>query len=161
MDLNLINKNKNIYEKMHFGALLTAGNKDLFNTMTIGWATTGVIWGKDVFIVYVRPSRYTYEFMEKNELFTISFYEDKYKKELIYLGTNSGRDKDKVKDCNFIPIEFDGSMTFEQASLTVLCKKVYFQDLEKDKIPEAVISRYYGDNCYHRYYIGEIINIKD
>ena len=71
MDLNVLNKNNNIFDSMKKAALLTAGTIDNFNTMTIGWAVNGVIWGKNVFIVYVRPSRYTYKFMEENDYFTV------------------------------------------------------------------------------------------
>lgn len=159
MDLNLINKKKNIFENLHKGALVTAGNKESFNTMTIGWGTTGVLWGKDVFIVYVRPSRYTYKFMEENEYFTVSFYDDAYKKELGYLGTKSGRDTDKVNDVKFNPIEVGASISFKEANLTILCKKIYIQDLEQDKFLPEVNERYYKDNDVHRYYIGEIIDI--
>lgn len=159
MDLNLVNKNKNIYENMHKGSLLTAGSLEKYNTMTIGWGVTGVLWGKDVFIVYVRPSRYTYQFMEENEYFTVSFYDDEYKKALGYLGTKSGRDTDKVKDVNFTPFACGESVSFKEANLTILCKKIYIQDLEQAGFPEKVNERYYPTNDVHRYYIGEIIDI--
>lgn len=159
MDLNLVNKKKNIYENLHKGALVTAGTINSFNTMTIGWGVTGVLWGKDVFIVYVRPSRYTYKFMEENEYFTVSFYDDAYKKELGYLGTKSGRDTAKVKDVGFTPIEVGESISFKEANLTILCKKIYIQDLEQDKFLSEVNERYYKDGDVHRYYIGEIIDI--
>ncbi len=161
MDLNLINKKKNIYENMHKGSLVTAGTLEHFNTMTIGWGVTGVLWGRDVFIVYVRPSRFTYEFIEKNDFFTVSFYDDEYKKALGYLGTRSGRDTHKVKDVNFTPFQIGESVSFKQANLTILCKKIYIQDLDKDEIPDEVLKRYYPTDDYHRYYIGEIIEIKE
>ena len=165
MDLNVLNKNGNIFDKMRKAALLTSGTIDNFNTMTIGWAVNGVIWSKNVFIVYVRPSRYTYEFMEKNDLFTISFYDDCYKKELGYLGTKSGRDTDKVKDVNFTPEDISGSVTFKEANLTVLCKLLYKQDMNGLDFPKEILERYYKINDdysdFHRYYIGEIIEIKE
>lgn len=161
MNLDLVNNKKNIYENMHKGALVTAGSINNFNTMTIGWGVTGVLWGKDVFIVYVRPSRYTYEFMEKNEYFTVSFYDDCYKKELGYLGTKSGRDFNKVADVNFTPIAIGKSVSFKEANLTILCKKIYIQDLQDEGFPEDVIKRYYPTGDVHRYYIGEIIDVKE
>jgi flavin reductase (DIM6/NTAB) family NADH-FMN oxidoreductase RutF len=159
MDLNLVNKKKSIYENMHKGALVIAGKVDSFNTMTIGWGVTGVLWGKDVFIVYVRPSRYTYEFMENNEYFTVSFYDDEYKKAMGYLGTKSGRDTDKVKDVNFTPIKCGESVTFKESNLTILCRKIYIQDLDQKAFTEDVNQRYYPTDDVHRYYIGEIIDI--
>ena len=112
-----------------------------------------------VFIVYVRPSRYTYQFMEENEYFTVSFYDDEYKKALGYLGTKSGRDTDKVKDVNFTPFACGESVSFKEANLTILCKKIYIQDLEQAGFPEKVNERYYPTNDVHRYYIGEIVDI--
>ena len=77
-------------------ALLTAGVREKFNTMTISWGGLGTIWNKPVVTVYVKPIRYTYEFMESNEYFTISFYDEKYKKDLGILGSKSGRNLDKI-----------------------------------------------------------------
>ena len=165
MDLNILNKNNNIFDKMKKAALLTAGTMENFNTMTIGWAVNGVIWGKNVFIVYVRPSRYTYKFMEENEFFTISFYDDEYKKALGYLGTKSGRDTDKVKDVEFTPVAMQESVTFKEANLSVLCKLLYKQDMNGSDFPIDVLNKYYkteeGFDDFHRYYIGEIIEIKE
>lgn len=165
MDLNILNKNNNIFDSMRKAALLTAGTIEDFNTMTIGWAVNGVIWGKNVFIVYVRPSRYTYKFMEENEYFTISFYDDQYKKALGYLGTKSGRDTDKVKDVNFTKETFGPSVTFKEANLSILCKMLYKQDMNGCDFPQEVLDRYYksedGYDDFHRYYIGEIIEIKE
>lgn len=159
MNLDLINKKASIYHNMHKGSLLTAGTIDKFNTMTIGWGVTGVLWGKDVFIAYVRPSRYTYQFMEENDYFTISFYDDEYKKELGYLGTKSGRDTDKVKDVCFTPVEVGESISFKEANLTILCKKIYYQDLDEKLFPEEVVKKYYPNDDVHRYYIGEIMDV--
>lgn len=162
MDLNVLNKNNNIFDAMRKAGLLTAGTVDNCNTMTIGWAVNGVIWGKSVFIVYVRPSRYTYKFMEENEYFTISFYDDKYKKELGYLGTKSGRDTDKISDVSFTKEAFGPSVTFKEANLSILCKTLYKQDMNGLEFPKEILDRYYpnGDD-FHRYYIGEIIDIKE
>ena len=96
MELNKVCEN--IYQYMKKGSLITAGTMDKYNTMTIGWGVTGVLWGKNVFIAYVRPSRYTYQFMENNDYFTISYYDDSYKSEIAFLGKASGRDIDKVKE---------------------------------------------------------------
>ena len=76
-------------------ALLTAGNKDKFNTMTVSWGGLGTIWGKSVATVYVRTSRYTHEFMDDNEYFTVSFYPEEYRNVLSVMGSKSGRDIDK------------------------------------------------------------------
>ena len=77
-------------------ALLTAGSMDNFNTMTISWGGMGTLWGKPVVTVYVKPIRYTYEFLEKNDYFTLSFFPEEYRADLLTLGTKSGRDGDKT-----------------------------------------------------------------
>ena len=46
--------------------LVTAGNKDAFNTMTANWGGIGFLWNKPVVYVFIRPERYTFDFMEEN-----------------------------------------------------------------------------------------------
>ncbi len=141
-------------------ALLTAGTLQDFNTMTIGWATMGVLWGKNVVIVYVRPTRHTYDLMESHDIFTVSFYEETFREKLSYLGTHSGKDEDKIKNCELMPLEVkDGGVTFGESRLTFVCKKIYFQDLNSEEIPELVIGKYYSRKDFHRFYIGEIVQL--
>lgn len=150
----------NIYEPLKKGlCLVTAGNIKDFNTMTIGWGTIGCLWSKPVFIAYVKPIRYTYEFMEKNDFFTISFYDEKYRKEMGYLGSKSGRDTDKVNDVKFNPVEIKeyNTVSFKEAKHTIVCKKIYFDDFN-DSVLESIKDRYYKDEPYHRFYIGEIVS---
>ena len=149
----------NIEEMIKEGCLVTAGDINHYNTMTIGWGMIGTIWRKNTFIVYVKPCRYTYEFMENNEYFTISFYKERYKNEMVYLGTKSGRDEDKVKNAKFHPIELEDSVTFKEAYLTLVCKKYYYQDIDYSIVPEDARDRYYSDNCMHRAYYGEIVKV--
>ena len=141
------------------GCLLTAGTINNYNTMTIGWGMIRTIWRKKTFIVYVKPCRYTYEFMENNDYFTVSFYKEKYSSSMKILGSKSGKDCDKVKMCNFHPVSVNDSVTFEEAYCTILCKKYYYSDIEYEKVPEDARDRYYNDNCLHRGYYGEIIEI--
>lgn len=141
------------------GCLVTAGTIDNFNTMTIGWGMIGTIWRKKTFIVYVKPCRYTYQFMENNDYFTVSFYDKKYKKEMGYLGSKSGKDCNKVQDVNFHPIEVNNSITFEEAKYTIICKKYYHSDINRDNVLEEDINRYYLNEDVHRVYYGEILEI--
>lgn len=139
-------------------ALLTAGTLSSFNSMTISWATMGVLWGKNVLICFVRPSRYTYGFMENHDVFSVSFFVDSFKKELDYMGTHSGRNTDKVKACNFTPVSHqDGCVYYEEARLTFILKKIYYQDLDSTHIPEEILTRNYATGNFHRVYVGEII----
>ncbi len=142
-------------------ALLTVGNKEKFNTMTISWGGLGTLWHKPVLTVYLRPNRYTYEFMENNDYFTISFYNEDYKKDLITLGTKSGRDTDKIALTKLTPEFLKEATTFKEAKLTIICKKVYYQDLNINNIPTGEIDKFYKNEPVHRMFIGEVIDIID
>ena len=100
-------------------ALLTAGDNDSFNTMTISWGGLGTLWNKPVATTYVRTSRYTHEFLDNNDYFTVSFFPEEYKKQLGVLGSKSGRDMDKIHDSGLTPKSVDGSVTFEEAEVTL------------------------------------------
>ena len=146
-----------VYDKKW--ALLTAGNKDDFNTMTISWGGLGTIWGKKVATVYVRPNRYTYKFMENNDYFTVSFYGEEFRKDLTTLGRTSGRDGDKVSKTSLTPKFIDKSVTFQQAEITLLCKKIYGQDMDLEGVPQDAKDRYYDGEPMHKMYIGEVVDI--
>ena len=140
-------------------ALLTAGPKDHFNTMTISWGGMGTLWAKPVITLYVKPCRYTYEFMENNDYFVVSFFGGQYKKDLGILGSRSGRDGDKLSLTSLTPVEIEHGMTYKEATQTIICRKIYEQDLDKQKIPQEAIDRYYSDEPVHKMYVGEVINI--
>ena len=142
-------------------ALLTVGNKEKFNTMTISWGGLGTLWHKPVVTIYLRPNRYTYEFMENNEYFTMSFYDEDYKKDLITLGTKSGRDTDKIALTKLTPEFLEEGITFKEAKLTIICKKIYYQDLDINNIPTDEINKFYKNEPVHRMFIGEVIDIID
>lgn len=142
-------------------ALLTAGSWDDYNTMTVSWGGLGSLWGMNVATVYVRPNRYTYEFMERNEYFTVSFYPGECKDALKLLGVRSGRECDKVSLSGLTPEAMEQGVTFRQASCTILCKKLYAQDMDASAIPQSVLGRYYGSEPVHRMYIGQVIAIRE
>ena len=142
-------------------ALLTSGNREKFNTMTVSWGGRGTIWNKPSVTVYVKPIRYTYEFMETNEYFTLSFYDNKYKKDLGILGTKSGKNTDKINLTTLNPEFLENAVSFKESKLTLICKKMYFQDLDIKNIPQKEIDKYYKTEPVHRMYIGEVIDIID
>ena len=141
--------------------LLTGGDKDSFNTMTASWGQLGVLWNKNVLTCYIRPNRYTYDFVEKGECFTASFYGEEYRSALSFCGSHSGRDCDKAKETGLTPAEVDGCMAFEEAELVLVCRKLYSYDLQEsgfltdDGIPE----KFFGTDPYHRAYISEIVGV--
>lgn len=145
-------------------ALVTAGGPGGFNTMTISWGGLGTLWSLPVAAVFVRPSRYTHEFMEREPLFTVSFFGPEHKKELGLLGTLSGRDCDKVGMTGLTPVPIDcaagRTMGFAEAELTLVCRKLFSQDMEKALLDPAVAADNYGENePAHTVYIGEAVEV--
>lgn len=139
--------------------LITAGEKDSFNTMTASWGGMGVLWNKPVSYIFVRPTRYTYEFLEKNKSFSLSFFDETHRKALSVCGTKSGRDTDKVKEAGLTPVVSEnGIVHFDEAKLVLECSKIYYQDIDSSNFLDPVIEGFYNKD-YHRMYIGEITNI--
>ena len=140
-------------------ALLTAGDSDRFNTMTISWGGLGTLWGKPVATVYVRTSRYTHEFMDAKDFFTVSFYPEECKQILGVLGSKSGRDMDKMKESGLTPVQVGESMSFKEAEVTLVCRKLFKQQLDVANMPEDVAKAMYEGQAPHDMYIGEIVDI--
>lgn len=140
-------------------SLITSGDENGYNTMTASWGGMGELWGKDVCFIFIRPQRYTFEFLEKNDYFTISFYPDDYRKALAFCGAKSGRDVDKAKETGLTPLFVEGTTTFEQAKLTIVCKKMAYQDMKPDGFIDETIKNNYAANDYHRVYVGQIVAI--
>ena len=140
-------------------ALLTAGNKDSFNTMTVSWGGMGTIWGKPVATVYVRTSRYTHEFMDREGYFTVSFYPEEYRKVLGVLGSKSGRDMDKMNGSGLTAKALQESVKFEEAEITLVCRKMFMQRLEPSNITDPDAAKFYAGDAPHDMYIGEVVDI--
>ncbi len=140
-------------------ALLTAGDSDRFNTMTISWGGLGTIWGKPVATVYVRTSRYTHDFMDAKDFFTVSFYPEECKQILGVLGSKSGRDMDKMKESGLTPVQSGESMSFKEAEVTLVCRKLFKQQLDVANMSEDVAKAMYEGQALHDMYIGEIVDI--
>lgn len=141
--------------------LITAGNPEKFNMMTASWGGMGVLWGKQVCFCFVRPQRYTYEFMEREDHFTLTFFTEEYRKALNLCGSKSGREMDKAAAAGLTPVAGEkGSVYFREARLVLECKKLYYQDLNPEHFLDISIERNYPGKDYHRMYIGEIIGCK-
>lgn len=138
--------------------LITAGDESKANTMTASWGGAGVLWNKNVVTCYIRPQRYTREFVETQEYFSLSFLPEEYRKQLTYCGRVSGRDVDKIAQtgltlCN----EFEAPY-FEESDIALICKKLYVDKIK----PECIIHKEtdsinYPDKDYHIIYIAEIV----
>lgn len=141
-------------------ALVTAGNKEKFNTMTVSWGGLGVFWNKNVVTVYIRPQRYTKKFVDEQDRFTLSFYEEGYRETLAFCGSVSGKDVDKVKEANLTPYFDQETPYFAEAKMVFVCKKIYHFDMEKGIMDEEKYKEMmYANNDYHTMYIAEIEKI--
>ena len=140
--------------------LITAGDGEKHNTMTASWGGVGIIWGKPSATCYIRHSRYTKEFVDNNEYFTLTFLQDGHRDALNLLGTKSGRDMDKMHDSGLTPIFVDGQPTFAEAELVLVCRKAYWQDMDPTHFLDGEIdSKWYPEKDYHRIFIGEILEV--
>jgi len=142
-------------------ALLSAGGVGKFNTMTISWGNMGIMWGKPILTVVVRPQRYTKEFIDDMDLFTISFYSNSHRKALELLGSKSGRDSDKITESALTPLFIDDTVAFEEAERIFLCRKLFGgQQLDASKfVDQSLDSTMYPNKDYHYFYVGEIVKV--
>ncbi len=137
--------------------LITAQKDDgSFNTMTASWGGLGVLWGQNVATIYVRPQRYTNEFIKASDYFTLSFFNEEYRDKLSLCGSKSGRDIDKVKICGFTPI-YENGVYFKEAKLVLVCRKLYADAIKPQNFIDKKIERMcYPLHDYHEVYIGAI-----
>ena len=139
----------------------TAGSKDHYNTLTLGWGTTGILWSRPVAIVYIRENRFSYRFFEESPVYVLSWYPQKYTKEVYKIfGGKSGRDTDKEKLSGFTPVETpDGGVTYLQADKVVICRKLMRQPVPKEFLPKELQPRLGKDGLIHIQYTGEVLSI--
>ena len=144
--------------------LLTAGRHGpgQFNTMTVSWGSFGVIWGKPFAQVFVRPSRYTHQFMEGSDDFTLSAFGPQHRAALDLLGSRSGREMDKIAQAGLTPIASTlvAAPAFEQADLIVECRKIYHDVFRPSNFLADYIEPNYKGTNYHDIYFGEIVAIR-
>lgn len=137
--------------------LITAKNGESVNTMTASWGGLGVMWHKNVAFVVIRPQRYTKEFVDSSDSFSLSFYDEKYKKNLSYLGSISGRDENKIEKTNFNMTYDADTPFFTEASVVLKCRKLFAMPFEEQCfIDKSIISTHYREKDYHTLYIAEI-----
>lgn len=143
--------------------LVTAGTPEKFNMMTASWGGTGILWGKPVAFIFIRPERYTYEFIEKGDTLTLSFLGEAHRDIHKICGSQSGRDIDKVAASGLKPyVTENGNIAYEQARLILECKKLYADFIDADNfVDKLLISRWYGEGNggFHKMYILEIQNV--
>lgn len=141
------------------GVLMTTKADGQVDTMTIGWGTMGIQWGKPIFIAYVRESRYTKTLVDKNPEFTINVPYGEYDKSILgFCGTKSGRDTDKIKELG-LHLEEGETVSVpavRELPLTLECKVIYKQEQIKEAIAPDALARYYPEGDFHTAYYGQI-----
>jgi len=144
--------------------LITAGETGKFNMMTASWGGFGILWHQPVAFIFVRPPRYTYQFLEEYDSFTLCFFGEEYRNVLNFCGSKSGRNADKMGNSGLSPMKTEsGNIYFKEARQVIECRKIYYQDLQPGSFLDPVIESNYPKKDYHRMYIGRIekILIKD
>lgn len=140
--------------------LVTAQKEGIVNTMTASWGGFGVMWGKDVAYVVIRPQRYTKEFVDAADTFSLSFFDDSYKSILAYCGKVSGRNEDKIGKAGLTTLQHNDTPYFEQAKTVLICKKLYAQPMQAESfINPSLLDHWYPGNDLHTLYIAEITSV--
>lgn len=135
--------------------LVTAGDAAKANTLTASWGGLGVLWGEDVAFVFIRPQRYTKEFVDAQGCFSLSFF-DGYKQEMGLLGSVSGRERDKIAEAGLHLTMLDNVPAFEEARLVLLLDTVYTDEIKPEKMPEDLVAKWYPNKDFHTVYVAKI-----
>ncbi len=140
--------------------LITAEKEGKVNTMTASWGGVGIIWNKKVAYIFIRPQRYTKEFVDASERFSLSVLPDSYRKELTYLGRVSGRDEDKIAKTG-LKVAYENNVPyFEESKYVLICRKLYAQDLKGECfIDKSLDPKNYPTQDYHTMYVAEIEDV--
>lgn len=140
--------------------ILTCGDKTTgFNSMVVSWGGLGELWGKNVAYVFVRHSRYTFDFIEKSNSVTLSFLSDKYKEAKAVFGSKSGKDIDKFGQTGLhatFDLDYNGYYVCE-SDYVLKMKKLYSIDMPYEELPEDIKAKFYANGDMHRMYVCEIM----
>lgn len=144
--------------------LVSAGNKENYNTMTVSWGGMGIMWGKKVCFIFVRESRHTKTLLDQGELFSVSFVDESYRDALNYCGSHSGKDEDKFEKAGLTPAFKLNTPYVDEANFVLICHKMATIPINRETIDDnTLIPRWYGDKApdhkdnFHTMYIGEIM----
>jgi flavin reductase (DIM6/NTAB) family NADH-FMN oxidoreductase RutF len=140
--------------------LITAEKDGKVNTMTASWGGFGVMWAKNVAYIVIRPQRYTKEFVDNSDTFSLTFFDESFRKTLSYLGTKSGRDEDKIEKSNLTVLHADDIPYFEEANIAIFCNKLYAQEYKPECfIAQDLNEKWYPEVDHHTLYIAEVTKI--
>jgi flavin reductase (DIM6/NTAB) family NADH-FMN oxidoreductase RutF len=141
--------------------LITAGNREQANTMTASWGFLGRLWERQCVLIYIRPDRFTREFVERQETFTLAFFDEKYRKALSYCGSHTGRNEDKIRMAGLSIASTDSGTPYPtEARLVIECRKIYQGRIAEDNFIEpSIVEEHYPEKDFHYCYIGEIVGV--
>ncbi len=153
--------NKNVFKTIgRQWMLISAGDEEKMNTMTASWGGLGVLWNKNVCFTFIRDSRYTLEFIDSKDYFSLSFFGGEHMDELVFCGRNSGRNTDKLKETGLTAVYDLEAPYFEQAEMVMICKKLYKQKMNAESfIDKTLVDKNYTDNDWHEFIVGEIVKV--
>jgi len=148
------------FELKNKWTLITAEKDEKANTMTASWGGFGIMWNKEIAFVVIRPQRYTKEFVDSADGFSLSFFDDSFKKQLTYLGTASGRDENKIEKAGLTVVYDEGIPYFSEAETVIFTKKLFVQPMnEAAFLDEKIIETWFPEKDFHTLYIAEITKI--
>lgn len=152
---------ENLFDTLNNGwMLITAGTQSAYNTMTASWGGFGILWNRPVTTIFIRPQRHTWQFVEREDYYTLSFFDKEWHEALMLCGTKSGRNTDKAKETGLIPTATDHSIAFKQARMIIECKKLYSDKLKENCLLDTnITAKFYPEKDFHRFTIGEIVNV--
>jgi len=143
------------------GAFFIVGDDSKLNVMNIGWGMVGYLWSKPVFIAAIRPSRYTYKFLQEKPEFNVCFTKGALNEQLTLVGTKSGRDIDKrnIDGITYATSKTNTTPVIKEADCTMECKVIYTQPLDPNALPEDVKKTFYRSGDTHTMFYAEITAI--
>lgn len=143
---------------------LTSGDfsRNQFNAMTVAWGSFGIMWNKPFVMVVVRPTRHTFSFINHYDSFSLCAFPEEYRKSLNILGTQSGRDINKIKAAGLTAVQLDkiAAPGYVEADLTFQCNRIFWEDFDPSKFLDASIEAHYTKMDYHRMIFGEVLGIR-
>ncbi len=141
--------------------LICAGNRDNYNMMTASWGGLGILWNKPVVFIFVRPQRFTYQFLEGSDFFSLNFFDKSFHSILTEMGTKSGREIDKMSVDNLSALETkNNNIYFKESRLVLECKKLYKDRIKPEGFIDSKIDSHYKHNDYHYVYFGLITSAR-
>lgn len=140
--------------------LITAEKDGKVNTMTASWGGFGIMWDKQVAFIVIRPQRYTKEFVDNADSFSLTFFDSVYKKQLAYLGKMSGKYEDKISEVEFTITHDQDVPYFKEAEAVIIANKLYSQEMKEESfIQKDIIDHWFPSKDFHILYVAEITKV--